>query len=401
MQPIHHLERYREFQQYVGWTDEDARLVCELAPLVEPDLHAIVDDFYEEIDRHPRARAVITGGESQVQRLKQTLVQWLRELFSGVYDDDYATRRWQVGWRHVEIGLDQAYPNVALARLRQGLVHAIISRWQGDPLVLERSLASLHRLIDLDHALITDAYQTESRLRLQRTERLATIGQVAGGIAHELRNPLNVVKTSVYYLLNARNPSPARVRDHLERIDRQVGTADNVISALSNFAKMPLPNAKPFALKELIHSVIDTLELSDTIEIEILIPPDLPMVLGDADQLAIVIANLIRNARDAMPNGGTLTLAAREEDEKFILLDVKDTGVGISEETLELITEPLYSTKARGLGLGLAISKAILMKNNGAISVASKLGEGSVFSVRLPSAPTENQPPPSTGKEAP
>ncbi len=79
--------------------------------------------------------------------------------------------------------------------------------------------------------------------RLQRTERLATLGQVAGGVAHELRNPLNVVKTSVYYLLNARNPTPEKKADHLKRIERNVELADNVITSLSNFARVPVPDA--------------------------------------------------------------------------------------------------------------------------------------------------------------
>src|SRR5438093_8079356 len=100
---------------------------------------------------------------------------------------------------------------------------------------------SLNTLLDLDLAIIEDAYQAEYTARQQRTERLAAIGQVAGGIAHELRNPLNVVKTSVYYLLNARNPTPAKTAEHLQRIERHVVVADGVITALSNFARLPLP----------------------------------------------------------------------------------------------------------------------------------------------------------------
>lgn len=384
MESLVDFERYREFQEYVGWTDDDGIRVKNLAPLVEPDLDAIIEDFYDELNRHPKARAVITEGQAQIERLKQTLRRWLAELFSGAYDEDYVSRRWKVGWRHVEIGLDQAYPNVALARLRQALTLAIEGRWTGDAHSLAISLASLHRLLDLDLALITDAYETESRLRLQRTERLAAIGQVAGGIAHELRNPLNVVKTSVYYLLNARNPTPQRVRDHLERVDRQVGVADGVITALSNFAKMPLPNAQPFALTGLIDSVIETYSIPQTVEVRRDIAESLPQVLGDEGQLAVVVSNLVRNAVDAMPQGGVLTFAARREGQQHIQLAISDTGVGIPPDKLETVLEPLYSTKARGIGLGLAISKAILNKNDGTIKVSSQLGVGSTFTLLLP-----------------
>ncbi len=107
---------------------------------------------------------------------------------------------------------------------------------------MKETVRALNKLLDLDLAIIEDAYQAEYMARLQRSERLATLGQVAGGVAHELRNPLNVVKTSVYYLLNARNPTPEKQAEHLRRIERNVELADNVITALSNFAKVPVPD---------------------------------------------------------------------------------------------------------------------------------------------------------------
>src|SRR5262249_59901126 len=111
-----------ELQQYVEWTDDDARRVRSVAALLEPHLPALIDDFYDEIERHPDARKVITGGPAQVARLKGTLRRWIADLLAGPYDKDYVARRWQVGWRHVEIGLDQVYTNVALSRLRRGLL---------------------------------------------------------------------------------------------------------------------------------------------------------------------------------------------------------------------------------------------------------------------------------------
>ncbi len=241
--------RYREFQSYVGWTEADAERLAAAAPLIEPRLVGLVDDFYAEIDRHEGARKVITGGQAQVERLKGTLVQWLRELFSGSYDADYVTRRWRVGWRHVEIGLEQVYTNVALSRLRTGLVRSLQDDWEGDEASLKEAIRALNKLLDLDLTIIEDAYQDEYTARLQRTERLATLGQVAGGVAHELRNPLNVVKTSVYYLLNARNATPEKKAEHLLRIERHVTLADNVISALSSFARMPVPDLRPIAVE--------------------------------------------------------------------------------------------------------------------------------------------------------
>ncbi len=297
-------DRYRELQSYVGWGDDDVRRIVAAAPLLEPHLPALIDDFYAEIERHPETRRVITGGQVQIERLRGTLLGWVRELIGGRYDDDYVDRRWRVGWRHVEIGLDQVYTNVALSRLRTGLSRALHETWQEDGRRLQETVRSLNKLLDLDLAIIEDAYQAEYTSRLQQTERLATLGQVAGGVAHELRNPLNVVKTSVYYLLNARNPTPEKKAEHLKRIERHVELADNAITALSRFAKMPVPNLCPIRLATCVREVVEMNPSHGGVELEVDIPAGLSPVLADVDQLRIVFGNLIRNAFDAMPSGG-------------------------------------------------------------------------------------------------
>jgi signal transduction histidine kinase len=374
--------RYQELQRYVGWTEEDARHVQGVAPVLQPHLVALVEDFYAEIGRHPKAMKVITGGAEQIARLKGTLVQWLTELLAGPYDAGYVARRWRVGWRHVEIGLDQVYTNVALARLRQGLLAALSQPSTLDTRDLLATRRALNMLIDLDLAIIEDAYQAEHLARQQRTERLAAIGQVAGGVAHELRNPLNVVKTSVYYLLNARNATTEKRAEHLQRIERHVTLADGVITALSNFAKMPIPNLQPYSLAACVQEALETNPVPATIKTLVDIPDTTPPALGDIQQMRIVFANLIRNAREAMSNGGTLTIRAAPINGE-VEISVMDTGVGIGPDDLQRIMEPLYSTKARGLGLGLAIVRSILDKNNASLRLTSDLGQGSTFTVRM------------------
>ncbi len=378
-------ERYQELQRYVGWTDEDASRVHSIRPLVTPYFGALVDDFYAEIENHPNARKVITGGDEQIARLKKSLHRWLDELLSGRYDRDYVERRWRVGFRHVEIGLDQVYTNAALSRLRRGLLTAIAQTWRGDHQEQLLIRESLNRLLDLDLAIIEDAYQTEFQRRQAVAERLATIGKVAGGVAHELRNPLNVVKTSVYFLLNAKDAPPEKIKTHLERIERQVGVADRVITALNDFARLPVPNVEPVdvesALKEIVE--VTTLPRNVTVEWSLGSPP--PVVLGDRAQLHIVFSNLIRNGRDAMPNGGTLTLIAAPTDDQ-VEITIQDNGVGISPDNLSRVFEPLYSTKAKGIGLGLSIAHEILGRHHGTLHVKSDLGVGSSFTVRLPRA---------------
>jgi signal transduction histidine kinase len=385
MEPEALFRRYQELQAYVNWSDEDAARVARVAELLDPALPGLIDDFYEEIDRHPDARKVITGGQAQVQRLKGTLLGWLRELLQGRYDADYVARRWRVGWRHVEIGLDQVYTNVALSRLRRNLVLALQQHWSGPIPELQATLRALNTLLDLDLAIIEDAYQAEYLARQQRIERLAAIGQVAGGVAHELRNPLNVVKTSVYYLNNARDPSAEKRAEHLARIERHVVLADGVITALSNFAKLPIPNRSPFSVAACVQEALETNPVPDTITVIFDCPGELPKALGDPDQVRIVFANLIRNAREAMPGGGTLTLRARAAG-NMVEVEIGDTGVGIAPDVLPRIMEPLYSTKARGLGLGLAIARSILEKNQGTLRVVSTPGKGTTFTIALEAA---------------
>src|SRR6185437_11402636 len=134
--------------------------------------------------------------------------------------------------------------------------------------------------------------------RLQSSERLAAIGQVAGGVAHELRNPLNVIKTSVYYLLNAKNAVPEKKVEHLQRIEKHVVLADSVITALSNFAKLPVPNRAPFDVEQCIREALDTNPLPNTIQWFLDFPVSLPPALADRDQARIVFANLLRNAHE-------------------------------------------------------------------------------------------------------
>ncbi|MFO0877094.1 MAG: protoglobin domain-containing protein [Gemmataceae bacterium] len=380
------FQRYLTLQTYVGWTEEDSARIVRLGDLLGPALVGLVEDFYTTIRQHPGAFKALSGGEPQIKRLQGTLLRWLQELLTGVYDQDYVHRRWRVGARHVEIGLDQVYTNVALSRLRRGLLHELNLRWTGPANELAPTMRSLNTLLDLDLAIIEDAYQAEYLARHQRVERLAAIGQVAGGVAHELRNPLNVIKTSVYYLLHAQTLVPEKRKEHLERIERHVVLADGVITALSNFARMPVPERTPFSLPLSLQECLETNSVPDHVRVSFECSDALPQALADPGQIKIVFGNLIRNACEAMTNGGRLSIAVRQLEEGQLAVDVTDTGVGIPPERMHHLMEPLYSTKARGLGLGLAIARAILDKNQGALRVVSEPGKGSTFTVLLQAA---------------
>jgi len=384
MQAEELYRRYQDLQQYVGWTEQDAMLLASFRPVLLPALPGIIEDFYAELQRHPEAVRVFTGGRDQVERLKRSLLDWLDDLFSGRYDQDYVVKRSMVGLRHVEIGLSQRYTNVAMSRLRLGLMAALDRA--GHTVDTHAVRHAILRVTDLDLAIIEDAYQTEYSRRQLRTERLATIGQVAGGIAHELRNPLNVIRTSVYYLRNSQRVTPEKNAEHLDRIEKQVGLGDSVITALSNFARLPLPELGPIDLLQFFAELLDRAPLPENVRLNIDVTLNTPPVFADGNQLQIVFGNLLRNACDAMPEGGCLKVEAAPASGSGVDILVIDNGHGISPENLKRIMEPFFSTKSRGIGLGLALSRAILERNAGQISVQSTVGLGTTFFVRLPAA---------------
>lgn len=246
------------------------------------------------------------------------------------------------------------------------------------------------KLAQLNEELEDRVKQRTEELRkvqdeLIRSEKLATLGQVSGGIAHEIRNPLNAIKTSAYFLLHAKQASDEKVTEHLNRIDRQVTVIDNVITALSDVARLPDADLSAVDVEKLLRQVSKSTTLPANIRKVFKFASKLPPVLVDENQIPIAFRNLIRNARDAMPDGGELILGA-EVIGHYVSAWVADTGVGIPADRLELILEPLYTTKARGMGLGLAITRAILIRNNCELEVHSEEGKGSQFTIQIPIA---------------
>ncbi|MEM7452872.1 MAG: PAS domain S-box protein [Planctomycetota bacterium] len=222
----------------------------------------------------------------------------------------------------------------------------------------------------------------EAQAELIRNEKFAMLGKVSGGIAHEIRNPLNAVKTSAYYLLNASNPTEEKKREHLERINRQVELIDNVITALSDVARMPDARLEMMDVIPVLRSVVGTIDLPAEIEVVDQLGVEPAQALMDRNQLAIAFKNILRNARDAMPEGGSITIGCTVSGE-CVSFHFEDSGTGIPAGILERIFDPLFTTKARGMGLGLSITRTIVEKNGGHLTVESQPGEGSRFTIKL------------------
>ena len=228
----------------------------------------------------------------------------------------------------------------------------------------------------------------ETQEQLIRSERLAAIGQLAGGVGHELRNPLGAIKNAVYYVkgkvakseLGQKEP---RVIEFLDIADDEVNSSNKIINDLLGFSRVGKPAVSPARIKEVIDDALSHLTIPENIEVVKKLDADLPEVNIDTDQTRQVLVNMIMNAVQAMPEGGRLTISARERG-KFLEVEISDTGCGIPKEAIGKIFDPLFTTRAKGIGLGLAVCKAIIDRHQGHIEVESEVGKGATFTIRLP-----------------
>jgi len=240
---------------------------------------------------------------------------------------------------------------------------------------------------------ITERKQMEEALRgaqeqVVRSERLAAIGQLAGGVGHELRNPLGAIKNAAYYVKGKVAKSELahkepRVIEFLNIMDDEIDTSNQIINDLLGFSRVGKPSVLPTQIKNVIEDALSPTTIPESIKLIKKLGAELPQIEIDASQIHQVLMNLITNAVQAMAEGGNLTIAAREK-ESFLEVEIADTGCGIPEEAVGKIFDPLFTTKAKGIGLGLAVCKTIIDRHEGKIAVKSQAGKGTTFTIRLP-----------------
>jgi len=231
----------------------------------------------------------------------------------------------------------------------------------------------------------------DTRGQLQQSERLASLGRLSAGIAHEINNPLTGVLLCSSTVLDELPLDDPR-REHLQVVVHETTRCRNIIRSLLDFARQRVPQKTAVRIAEIVERAVRIVRNQASIEhIDILYtPPEqcpVPPLYIDSSQIEQVLINLLVNAVDAMPSGGTVTVTCVQVDEAFAEVRVRDTGVGIPPENLSRLFEPFFSTKGvRGNGLGLAVSWGIVEQHGGALRVESQVGKGATFFVRLPLA---------------
>jgi signal transduction histidine kinase len=224
----------------------------------------------------------------------------------------------------------------------------------------------------------------EAQEQLVRRERLAVLGQLAGGIGHELRNPLGAIKNAAYFLNMALEEQEPDVKDTLEILETEVATSERIVGSLLDFARPTPPTRRKVDVNEVVVESLSRVKAPGSVEITSELDGALPVILADPVQLGQVFRNLILNAIQAMSEGGQLTVKSELAGPEWVAVSFADSGVGIPEENMGKVFEPLFTTKAKGIGLGLAISKTLVEAHGGTIEVQSEVGKGSTLSVKLP-----------------
>jgi len=365
-------------------------------------LRAETNRYAAEVSRSLEARAREAPAPDEALRIGAELIGQVRDMIDAAATGlGKQTRRTLEAIRHTKFVV---YALVALCpALAVVLGYVFISGLTRPLHVLLESTRKLEGG-DLDHrvAELPDEFRElalsfndmarslkEQMHKVQRTEQMAVVGQLAAGLAHEIKNPLGGIKAAMQVLSQEADLSRDD-RDVVERVSREVVRLEALMRNFLNFAKPAKPQLCELNVNELINMILAfyAKSLSDapgratpvTIEKEL---APVPATMADPVQLQQVLLNLLLNAADSMPNGGTLGVRTFYENGS-IHIEIADTGRGVSTELVDKIFLPFFTTKPKGTGLGLAISKQLVEQHGGAITLAAKPAGGTVFRVRLP-----------------
>ena len=333
---------------------------------------------------------------------KDTLAREIDDL--GGADDAEARRAPLIALksRMEEIGADLVFPLLGSAETEQGawLLGLFTLRDDRTASAFDADDIDVFRQLAIGAARVIESSQAYERVK--ERDRLAALGEMAAGLAHEIRNPLGAIKGAAQLIMTSDGKpagSAADQREFLEIIVEEANRLNNVVTRFLDYARAERPGREGADKVDLNHVVRKTVQLLQqeptmpkNVELRVRTDEQLPLVAGDPESLLQVFLNLGQNALQAMPDGGTLEILSTRRRRsrlgygQFAEVRFRDTGIGIARDRLKKLFIPFYTTKQKGTGLGLAISHRIINQHGGTIEVRSTIGQGSTFSVFLPAA---------------
>lgn len=229
---------------------------------------------------------------------------------------------------------------------------------------------------------VSEIYHVKRKYEEEKMKRLAAIGELASRLAHDLRNPLSVIKNTFELIrIGTNEKDDENIKKRYDRIDRAVSRMSNQIENVLDFVKEKPLNLKQSSFFEVCSFVMERIKVPP--EVKINLPKDNVKIICDPEQLEIVFINLITNAIQAMENRGEINVRVTEENSS-VIIEVADSGPGIPKELIPKIFDPLFTTRQIGTGLGLPSCKTIVEKHHGKIKVESTIGKGTTFKIKLP-----------------
>jgi signal transduction histidine kinase len=384
----------QEMKRYLNFDESDARLLMTLGPRMEKYLPELSERFYSQIPHHPTAFRVFTGGEAQIARLKQTLQQWARGLFSGLYDEAYADDRYQIGYRHVRLGLEQKYVISAMGIVRSFLSECLLLEFPASDERLKHS-RSLSKMLDLDLNLMCESYMHATLQNLRAlnaqleyaNQELAQAShskdEFLAQTSHELRTPLNSILGFTKLILDGLCKSPEEekelLRDVYASAQHLLGIVNDILDLGRIEAGKMMLHIEDVRPRDVLDSTMPLVTLQakeKRLEIrDETIRTSLPAIRADEVRMRQVLLNLLSNAVKFTPKGRVALRADLASHPGFLRIEVEDTGIGIPRDQREAVflkfvqVDGTQTRRQSGSGLGLPIARKLVELMGGAIGI--------------------------------
>ena len=386
---------FSEMKAIIAFSDDDAAALADLREPLAPHLPAVVEHFYEVLLRDDRARAILKASETRMGSLRQTLLRWLEELFSGCYDQDYYQHRCGIGRTHVKVNLPPSYMFTSMNVIRLDLVDRINRL---DVPRAQRRIAAVHKILDLELAIMDETYREDMirhikeiernqyQQKLSESQHLASVGQLAASLAHEIKNPLAGISGAIQ-VLGAGLPEDHPHKDIITEVLSQIDRLDLAVKDLLIYARPKPPERVRIDLSNTVDRAMILFRQEPAFRKVDLVCQGLDqehIVEADETQIEQVITNLMLNAAHACKRGGHVCCRIEQPD-TCVRVIIEDDGIGISPQVLARVFEPFFTTKAKGTGLGLPICKRIIKAHKGTLDIQSEVGRGTRVTFELPS----------------
>ena len=382
---------FEEVIAYVDLTLAEQALLRELHGRLRPHFGTIAERFYTAVQGNPQTAAVLQGPD-MIERLRCSLVEWMSSGLLGPYDDNFYEKRSRIGRRHVQIGLKQQYMFTGMSVVRTAYLDLIVQLYpEIEACVMVRAV---NKLLDIELAVMLRHYQLDSEEKLLQRERriqadrIAAMQTLSAGLAHEVRNPLNAARLQLELLerrLRRQLGEDSKLVEPTELANHEIERLTELLNDFLAFARPPALHLRETDLVALCREVTELERpLAERRGVDLALAQHPPIIAQvDSGKVHQIVQNLVRNAIEATPKGGHVSVALANGNPDEVHIAIADDGPGMSDDVRARMYEPFFSTKETGTGMGMAIVHSLVTMHGGKIDVATS-PKGTTFDVVVP-----------------